>query len=213
MHQKASEEVSFTVPENTDKLWFVVVGAPNTYVAHAWDENESNDDQWPYTVKFTNTDILGNISFTGDEKPANTEIVSDISFPASATEYTGASVQISDADIIKLAKAFVLQPSQIKSAIGDKIQFYAVERVGTLNAKTRANGYGHWFDAKGNVCNWGADSMLFSEFTVSGFDFTIGQYPGHNKAGDKYTIKQALVYKYEAGKTVQATFTFNITIK
>lgn len=213
MHQKASEMVSFTVPENTDKLWFVVVGTPNTYVAHAWDEDESNDDQFPYTVRFTNTDILGNISFVGDEKPENTEIDYAISFAASATEYTGASIQISEADVIKLAKAFVLQPSQIKSAIGDKIQFYAVESDGTLNPKTTANGYGHWFDAKGNVCNWGADSMLFSEFTASDFNFTIGQYPAHNKTGDKHTIKQALVYNYETDKTVQATFTFNITIK
>lgn len=213
MHSKTGDDVTFTVPENTDRLWFVVVGAPTSYVAHVWDDDESNDDQWPYTVKFTNTDILGNISFTGDEVPANTEIVSNISFPANATEYTGTTIQISGDDLISLAKAFVMQPSQIRSAIGKGIIFYGVESSGALNSKTTANGYGHWFDAKGNICDWGEDSMVFSEFTTSSFEFTIGQYPGRNKAGDKHTIKQALVYEYETGKTVQVTFTFNITIK
>ena len=50
--------VSFKVPKNCSKLWFVVTGAPNTYAPHAWDEDESNDDQWPYQVKFNHTTLL-----------------------------------------------------------------------------------------------------------------------------------------------------------
>lgn len=213
MNQAASGDVTFTVPDNCDKLWFVVTGAPNTYKAHAWDEDESNDDQWPYTVKFTNTDILGNISFNGDEVPANAELVYDISFSASTTEYTGTQVEVTGDHLIKLSKAFVLQPSEIKAAVGSKIKFYAVESNNTLNAKTTANGYGHWFDASGNVCSWGTESMVFSEFMESGMLFTIGQYPGHCKSGNKYKIRQALVYEYDSGKSVQVTFTFNISIK
>lgn len=60
MNSKANAKVDFTIPENCDKLWFVVLGAPATYKAHPWDELEINDDQWPYTVKFINTDIYGN---------------------------------------------------------------------------------------------------------------------------------------------------------
>jgi hypothetical protein len=49
---------NFAVPTGTTKLWFVVTGAPNTYAPHPWDENESNDDQWPYKVRFTNASVM-----------------------------------------------------------------------------------------------------------------------------------------------------------
>ncbi len=48
--------ISFRVPKGCAKLWFVVTGAPKSYLPHAWDDEESNDDQWPYQVKFMNTD-------------------------------------------------------------------------------------------------------------------------------------------------------------
>jgi hypothetical protein len=218
VHRTTGATVDFTVPANCERLWFVVLGAPTTYKPHPWDEDESNDDQWPYTLKFTNTDILGNVSFTGNEEHKNATFAFDVGFPVSTTDYVGPSVTLSPADLYKLAMAFVLQPSEISAAIGKatsskKIKFYAVESGGGLNGTTTANGYGHWFNAAGNVCAWGADGMVYSEFAETTFTFTLGQYPGHCAAGDKFTIKQALVYEYEPGKTVQATFTFNIAIQ
>jgi hypothetical protein len=218
MHRTTSANVNFTVPDNCERLWFVVLGAPATYKPHPWDEDESNDDQWPYTLKFTNTNILGNVAFSGDETPANVTFTFDAEFPASADTYPGTTVTLSAADLYKLAMAFVLQPGEISAATGKatgnkKIGFYAVESDGTLNGNTTANGYGHWFNAGGNVCAWGAGSMVYSEFEETAFSFTLGQYPGHCKAGDKITVRQALVYEYETGKKVQATFVFNITIK
>jgi hypothetical protein len=41
--------------------------------------------------------------------------------------------------------------------------------------------------------------------------FSLGQYPGKNANGSKYTISQALVYK-NGSKTASARFIFNITI-
>ena len=66
----------------------------------------------------------------------------------------------------------------------------------------------------GKVIGWGSanDSKLFSEFASANFEFTVGQYPGKSKAGDKYTVKEALVYTKD-GKTYQVTFVFNVTIK
>jgi hypothetical protein len=110
-----------------------------------------------------------------------------------------------------LAKAFVLQPGEITSSIGNSIKLYAVENNGTLNANTTANN-GHWFNTGGNVCAWGGEARVFSEFNGTALSFAIGQYPGQCAVGNKYTIKQALVYEYESGKTVQATFVFNITL-
>jgi len=97
--------------------------------------------------------------------------------------------------------------------MGSSVKFYAVENNGNLNATTTANGYGHWFDANGNVINWGNDAKVFSEFNTTNFTFSIGQYPGHSTPGNQYTVKQALVYEYEPGKTAQATFVFKINIE
>ena len=210
MNNKASGTASFTVPDNCSKLWFVVTGAPNTYKAHAWDEDESNDDQWPYKIKFTNTDLFGNVTFDGTEIQKDTTLTYNVSFPYSSSVYPGATVTI---DFVALAKAFVLQPSDISSKMGNTISFYAVESDGTLNSETTAIGYGHWFDANGDVINWGADAQVYSEYDASKFTFTIGQYPEHCASGDTYTIKQALVYEYETGMSVQATIIFHITIE
>jgi hypothetical protein len=209
MEKGTTNTVTLTIPSNCKKLWFIVTGAPTTYAPHPWDEVESNDDQWPYKLKFTNTDLLGNVVFDGTETKHDTTLTYDVNFPVSTTTYAATTVSC---DQVKLAKAFVLQPSQISSMMGKGITFYGVESNGTLNAKTTANGYGHWFDANGNVCAWGGTAKVYSEYNASNFIFTIGQYPGHCSVGDKYTIKQALVYEYETGKTVQATFVFNITI-
>lgn len=57
MYSNTVGTAGFTVPTNCSKLWFVVTGAPNTYAPHPWDENEANDDQWPYKVRFTNTAV------------------------------------------------------------------------------------------------------------------------------------------------------------
>lgn len=51
--------LGFECPANCDKLWFVVSGAPTTHWRHAWDDNDTNDEQWPYQVKFNNTNIYG----------------------------------------------------------------------------------------------------------------------------------------------------------
>lgn len=47
--------VELTVPQGTTNLFFVVMGAPTEHWRHAWDDNKSNDEQWPYQVTFTAT--------------------------------------------------------------------------------------------------------------------------------------------------------------
>jgi hypothetical protein len=212
MNQGTTSNAKFIVPAGATHLWFVVTGAPNTYLPHAWDEEEENDDQWPYKVKFTNTDILGNIVFDGTEVHHDLTLTYNVEFPFSTTTYPGKTLTIPQADLVKLAKAFVLQPGDISSKLGGAVKFYGVESNGSLNATRTANGDGHWFDASGNIIAWGTNAMVFSEFTSPNWTFSLGQYPGHCTVGTTYTIKQALVYEYEAGKKVQTTFVFNIKI-
>jgi hypothetical protein len=52
----------FDCPDNTNRLWLVVSGAPSIHWRHAWDDNDANDEQWPYQVKFGNTNLYGNLN-------------------------------------------------------------------------------------------------------------------------------------------------------
>jgi len=210
MHSNVTGTATFTVPVGCDRLFFVVTGAPTSYAPHAWDEDEANDEQWPYQIKVTNTGVIGYLMFDEDDEPADITFTYDISFPYDAENYSGTTVAVNQS---ALATAFVLQPSQITDMLGDEITFYAVESDGGLNATTTANGYGHWFDSAGDVIAWGAGARVFSEFNENTQLFTLGQYPGQATAGQTYTIKQALVYEHEPGQTVQATFVFNVTVE
>jgi len=222
MNRKTAGSIEFTVPQGCVNLWLVVLGAPSTYEAHPWDEKESNDDQWPYKLKFTNTDLLGNITIDTDAAPEDLTLTYNISFDAS-DDYSGTSVNLNtNGDISKVAQALAMQPSTILSNLLDakempaegKIAYAAVESDGSLNYETTANGYGFWFDSDGNVIDWGSDndSRLFSEFSSSSFEFSIGQYPGKSVAGDTYTVKEAFIYT-KNGTQYQITFVLNITIK
>jgi hypothetical protein len=53
------ESLTFSCPDNCSKLWLVVSGAPQEHWKHEWDDNDDNDEQWPYQVQFKNTNLLG----------------------------------------------------------------------------------------------------------------------------------------------------------
>ena len=58
--QRDAEGVAtLTVPADVKNIFFVVMGAPTYYWRHPWDDNPSNDEQWPYQVKFENINIKG----------------------------------------------------------------------------------------------------------------------------------------------------------
>jgi len=59
MAKGIENKVSFTVPQNCSKIWLAVTGAPTAYTSIPWDDIASNDEQWPYEIKFTNTGIIG----------------------------------------------------------------------------------------------------------------------------------------------------------
>lgn len=52
-----NKHASFTVPENTDHLWLVVTGAPTEHWEHLWDNETDSDEQWPYQIKLTGTQL------------------------------------------------------------------------------------------------------------------------------------------------------------
>lgn len=51
--------LDFEVPANCTKLWLVVSGAPQEHWHHVWDDDDTNDERWPYKLTFANTNLLG----------------------------------------------------------------------------------------------------------------------------------------------------------
>lgn len=203
-------KATFNCPANTKKLYFVVSGAPTTHWRHAWDDDDTNDEQWPYKVKFGGANVFGQVIIDPSATPQDITLTYDTSFAASTTDYSGTTLEI---DANKLCNALVLTKEQLTSNFGKTIIFNGVNSDGTLSSQSTANNPGHWFDAKGNICTWGNSAMLFSEFTLSTLSFKLGQYPGHCTKGEKFSIKQAMVYTPTDGEAVKATFVFNVTIQ
>ena len=57
--QRTSRGSSSFIPDTgLSELWLVVTGAPAQHIRHSWDDDDSNDENFPYKVKFTNTEPL-----------------------------------------------------------------------------------------------------------------------------------------------------------
>ncbi len=222
LRQDENDTTTFVVPENTEKLWFVVSPAPEKYIRHLWNENEKDDDQHPYQVQFEGTDIVGHVDIGDpDVAPQDTTIHYYIGVPINSTQYTGTTVDLSVGDQANaLAQALKIQPKNI----GNYMTAYAATQADNtimllpLNPKTlevvergsTAQGYGHWFLSDGNVGAWGdATATVFAEYNTVIAAIVVGQYPGRLKNRQEVTIGQAFRYKKD-GKTVTAKLVFHV---
>ncbi len=59
MKRDHSGTLTFTVPEDTKRLFFVVTGAPTEHYQKKWDSNTKNDYQFPYRFKVDGTELQG----------------------------------------------------------------------------------------------------------------------------------------------------------
>ena len=221
-----SDTTTFTVPENTERLWFVVSPAPTTYIVHKWDENITNDDQWPYQLRFENTDVVGHIPYVDlsdtSIKPSDVTFDIYVGFDASSSVYPGTTYTLTTTQLAEIGRALRIQPTDISkklttySASQAKNTIHFVPLNPTTNAVvssgSTANGYGHWFSKTGTVCSWGNDSYVYSELDAGTLTFTIGQYPNHCKNGDVYQLGQGFRYKDADGNVATAKLIFHIYI-
>ena len=221
-----TEDYSFVVPQGVSRLWLVVSPALKTYQQHKWDESIAADDMWPYRFRLEGTDlgsratVYANAVIDGREV-SNITLNYDVTFPRDTQGYSGTSVTVGGQAAAMLGTAFQMQPTDIGGKMQDwssggpsvgRIMFYAVKPDGSLaSSGSTANGFGHWFDASGNVGAW-ASGYVYSEFSASSLMFSLGQYPGRCANGSKYTIRQALRYRKSSSEYAVATFVFNITI-
>ena len=136
--------------------------------------------------------------------------------------YDAVPVTVSGRALAQLGTAFQLPTADIAGkmvaynaagpAVG-KMMFYPLnpKTLATVSSGSTANGYGHWFDADGQVTSY-ANGILYSEFYPSAMSFVIGQYPGRCQAGSTYTLRQTLLYKQNNKNSARANFVFYVTI-
>ena len=230
-----SETISTTVPANTSRIFLVVAPALTNYVRHPWDDDITNDDQWPYRFTLTNTDVKSaTIVEKVPEEPVFNKVIdgraiADVTLTYHVTlppafDYTGATVTFNNNGLNALCTAFQLEGDDIFNKIvaysasgpsNGQIMNYAANADGTLqSAGQSTNGdFGHWFNASGTATNWGNNSVVYAEFTKSSKSCVIGQYPDANPSGTTRTIREALRYKDNNGNTATAYLVFNITFR
>ena len=221
MGREPEGEVSITVPENCTHMWLVVMGAPTTYWTHSWNDNDADDEQWPYAVKFTGTDPYGATKtyaeYPEDYERKDTTVVINAQLAYDGSNYTSVRVQY---DMDAVSKALGLSTAQMKSVkvgTSNKIRFAGVNPNGSLvnNTTTSTSSstcFGHWFNSTGTICNYDGNARIFAEFYPDKYGCYVGQYPGRLTRGKTYTVRQAIIYKHTDGKEYKATMIVNLKV-
>lgn len=214
--QKAKEgALEVAVPENVSKMWLVVMGAPTQWWHHAWDDDASNDEQWPYRVRLEGSRPYGlNRTYTADDFPADyarhdTTVVIDADLARNTSNYTSVRVQY---DMDAISEALGLTTAQlhaIKVGSSYNPRFVGVSKSGALTNSTTTSTssstcFGHWFTTTGSVCGYDGTAAIFAEMYPESFGCYVGQYPGRLAAGKEYVVRQGVAYKAPDGKTYKA---------
>lgn len=67
-YKNPKASIQFDCPSDCSYLWLVVSCAPTSYWSRGWNGTTSDDEQWPYKVKFYQTNVYGNAN--NDEVPS-----------------------------------------------------------------------------------------------------------------------------------------------
>ena len=65
--------IQFECPADCSYLWLVVSGAPTAYWSRGWNGTTTDDEQWPYKVKFYQTNVYGNAN--NNDVPSGIDII------------------------------------------------------------------------------------------------------------------------------------------
>lgn len=224
MYSDKEGTAEMTLPANTKRAWFVVVGAPTTHWRHPWNDNANDDEQWPYQVAFEHCAATGTIR-TYDEFPADyerrdTTVVIEASL-AAANDYSSVNIQY-DMDAISVALG--LSTAQVKAvkrnttpSVGNVV-FAGISSNGGTNYNTTTTTssdkcYGHWFSTAGNVVGYDGSAAIYAEMYPESYVCKLGQYPSRLIKGRTYTIRQAIIYTHTDGKQYRATMEVHLNMK
>ncbi len=197
--------ISYTTTDDTERLWLVVMGAPTVWWHHEWDDDASDDEQWPYRIRTTGTRPMGIFhtytedDFSSDFVPHNDTIVVNAQLAYSSSSYSSVTVQY---DMDAISEALGLTTEQLKAiqcSSSANPRFVGISKSGTVTSSTTTSTssstvLGHWFTTGGNVSNYDSSAAIYAEMTPSNWQCKVGQYPGRLTAGQTYVVRQGVIY-------------------
>ena len=226
MYSDKEGVAELALPDNTQRAWFVVTGAPTEHWRHPWNDNDADDEQWPYQVAFENCAATGTTRTYGeypdDYARRDTTVVIEAELGYDANSYSSVRVQY-DMDAISQAlgvSTAQMQALKRNTRPGTKgtLVFAGVSSSGakeynTTTSTSSATCYGHWFTTAGNVVGYNNSAAIFAELYPDKYGCYVGQYPGHLTKGKTYTIRQAIVYTHTDSKQYTATMEVHLKVK
>ncbi len=223
MQQGEEGSTSLTVTSDCEDLWLVVMGAPTTWWHHAWDDDVSNDEQWPYRVKIDGTRPEGCFrTYTEEDFPddyvrRDTTVVLNAELAYSSDSYSSTWVQYDMDAISEALGVTTAQLQAIKVGTSYNPHFAGVSTSGTLTNYTTTTTssstcLGHWFTTAGNVSGYDGTAAIFAEMYPASFQCNVGQYPGRLTKGGTYVVRQAIVYKASDGNSYRATMEIHLSV-
>lgn len=101
-----------------------------------------------------------------------------------------------------------LDETMITTALGGSpTSLKGLNTSGSTGSHTAGRTYGAWFDANGDVCNWGSSSHVYIE-ADDFYTWYYGCHPDSCQEGDTHTVR--MQYKYGSKKLI---VTVNFTVK
>lgn len=224
MNSANSGSTTMTIPSNTTHLYLVVTAAPTQHTQKLWDSNVSNDYEYPYQFKLTNTSLLSgtytltteNNSNSGSGNSGNQDVHT---FPPTAdytlnytvsraTDYSYTQWSVSN---YASSIASELGVSDLASAVSNgDVQFAAFDSNGNITTSFTANS-GYWFGSNGAVVSWGSNAYVALEPANGNYvTGNLFQYHGSNVVTG--TTYPAYIAYYKSA-TNYVTVKVNVTIQ
>lgn len=214
MKREPEGTAEIMLPDDVQKLWFVVSGAPVEHWRHPWDDNTSNDEQWPYQVQFEETDRNGYFVLTGDPEDIDLQLNASIQYAESGTLYARVPLNY---DVV--SQAFKVSADQVRDTKNnpqDEFCTFVKDKDGTIIEGTTNNLYCFYRD--GSVADY-SDTDDNIVIYASYMSYYKGFYLiANNKAvhpGDSFVIPMGIRYRPAndpEGKTYYANCTITVTI-
>ena len=227
MYSDKEGTAEMMLPENVSRAWLVVTGAPTEHWRHPWDDDASNDEQWPYQVAFENCSAVGATrtygEFPEDYVRKDSVVVINADLAYSSSDYSSVRVQY-DTDAIcqalgvSTAKLKTVKCSSSSKGVKGTLDFVGIGANGSITygpttSTSSSTCYGHWFNATGNVVGYNNSSAVFAEMYPDKFGCYVGQYPGNLKKGKTYIVRQAVIYNHTDGKKYRVTMEVHLNVK
>ena len=201
------------------------MAAPETYNRHEWNDNEADDEQWPYGITLDGTDVetyveVIEVVIPDDAVPQNCEVTINVRGNVDSA-YDYARYNLAYYDNAAICYAFCLMPEEIDAMMQHSSEGLAEGKIvmrlkmtdGTYSYEDNCGGElgGFWCGADGNPQGWGDNARTYTKLHTI-YDMEVGFMPGTLTAGETYPEVVELVYT-KNGQEYIATLNFNFIVE